>query len=382
MPRDVLLATGHAHTLLVRIFSKLPNLRTVGLRDYDGRGRERDGSNARWRSYGWRLAPFGDTPSDSPSALLPLILQALCHASATPENIEVFLRRRQLPDYAFMSLEAHLEGKVAPLLSGLKRLLLSLDEKQSHALPIDLDSAFYNLKVFLSQTPRLEHLRLNFGSENASLPKHGEKLLVWLGSRGTQAHTAVPSIDWGSLTTLDLGLVTLRPQTILGLVSKFASLKSLSLWKTSLFEDATLDNVNIAHTWPPLLQALAKAFQMPLNVEFLMIGWASEILDRISIVQMVKFASTVKTDANGEKVFEGIQDVVSFRKRVGSDLRDWLEALAEGACTPAGNRQRGSESGSTDEDSIDSESGIESGLDDDSEDDDNDGDETGDAGSG
>jgi len=43
MGRDLLLQTGLAHSMLVDAFSKLPNLKTVGLRDYDGAGRVRDG---------------------------------------------------------------------------------------------------------------------------------------------------------------------------------------------------------------------------------------------------------------------------------------------------------------------------------------------------
>ena len=51
--RDTLLQTGTARDMLVEAFSNLPNLHTVGLRDYDGAGRDRDGPNARWRSWGW-----------------------------------------------------------------------------------------------------------------------------------------------------------------------------------------------------------------------------------------------------------------------------------------------------------------------------------------
>lgn len=45
--RNVLIATGQARDMLKEAFSKLPNLRTVGLRDYDGAGRVRDGPDAR-----------------------------------------------------------------------------------------------------------------------------------------------------------------------------------------------------------------------------------------------------------------------------------------------------------------------------------------------
>lgn len=43
MSRNLLLQTGVAHSMLVEAFSKLPNLKTIGLRDYDGAGRVRDG---------------------------------------------------------------------------------------------------------------------------------------------------------------------------------------------------------------------------------------------------------------------------------------------------------------------------------------------------
>jgi hypothetical protein len=42
--RDMLIGTGQAHHMLIEAFAKLPNLQTVGLRDYDGAGRLRDGT--------------------------------------------------------------------------------------------------------------------------------------------------------------------------------------------------------------------------------------------------------------------------------------------------------------------------------------------------
>lgn len=50
--RECLLRTGHARDMLAEAFSNLPNLRSVGLRDYTAAGRSREGPNGRWRSYG------------------------------------------------------------------------------------------------------------------------------------------------------------------------------------------------------------------------------------------------------------------------------------------------------------------------------------------
>jgi hypothetical protein len=50
--REMFFRTGEARDMLAEAFSKLSNLRVVGLRDYDGPNRSRDGSHASWRSYG------------------------------------------------------------------------------------------------------------------------------------------------------------------------------------------------------------------------------------------------------------------------------------------------------------------------------------------
>jgi hypothetical protein len=45
----------------------------------------------------------------------------------------------------------------------------------------------------------------------------------------------------------------------------------------------------------------------------------------------VKFARKVTTDGNGEKQFEDPENQVSYRKRVGSSVQDWLEELGDRA---------------------------------------------------
>lgn len=51
--REWLLRTGQARDMLSKAFAKLKNLRIVGLRDFNSKGRLREGSEeALWRSYG------------------------------------------------------------------------------------------------------------------------------------------------------------------------------------------------------------------------------------------------------------------------------------------------------------------------------------------
>lgn len=53
IPREWLLRTGQARDMLAEAFSKLKNLKIVGLRDFNAQGRLREGGKeALWRSYG------------------------------------------------------------------------------------------------------------------------------------------------------------------------------------------------------------------------------------------------------------------------------------------------------------------------------------------
>jgi hypothetical protein len=117
---DVFTATGRAHIMLTAAFSNLPSLSTIGIRDYNAKGRWRDGDNTTWRSYGWSS---GEGPSNnrprlhcmSPEAILPLILHSLDETSTGLERIEVFLRRNRLPDGSFDINPGFIRSKTAPL---------------------------------------------------------------------------------------------------------------------------------------------------------------------------------------------------------------------------------------------------------------------------
>jgi hypothetical protein len=58
-----------------------------------------------------------------------------------------------------------------------------------------------------------------------------------------------------------------------------------------------------------------------------MIGFAAEAT-RFHL-EDVKFASKVSVDGNGEKKFEDPEGKASYRKRVGTNAKDWLEDLSK-----------------------------------------------------
>jgi hypothetical protein len=317
----------------VDAFSKLPNLRSVGLRDYDGNGRHRDGEMAKWRSYGWSLGGTRDRSRHRyapPDSVLPILLFALGRASVKPTNLEAFLRRRKMPDRSFDL--SYLQLDVTPVLSGLRTLLLSLDDARVVIPQLDSSSTGHeHLQDFLQHTPLLEHLRLNFTSQLAitsgDAGSGSEGFLRWLGTpSGVASKSGSSPIALDHLNTLDLGMLYVTTKTLLRVVSKFARLKALSLWKANIqsFEDRgdTGDCL-----WASCLPKIGNAFQAPEHVSTFMIGFAGEVAKYH--VAEVKFANKVSVDGNGEKKFEDPKGKASYRKCVGSNVKDWLEDLGK-----------------------------------------------------
>lgn len=336
----MLLATGHARDLLVQAFSQLPNLRIVGIRDYDGRGRWRDGPDALWRSYGWTFNGSEHRPyrsRASPDSILPLILYALGETSTKPQNIEVFLRRSRLSDRSFEL--GFMQPRVVPILSGLKTLLLRLEDNMLPGFPSQAhrsgNNDYRRLKELLQHMPLLEHLRLNFVS-NEQPPTAPQILLDWLGWSHTSPYPeGPPPVKLDHLTTLDLGMLGFTPDILIRVVSKFAKLKELSFWKAALRINSTKADEGEC-MWAGFLPQLGRAFQAPEGVTRVMIGWAVEsAYHKPQRVQPVRFAGRTSIDSNGEKKFENPEDVVSFRKRVGNNARDWLAELGEMAFLPS-----------------------------------------------
>jgi hypothetical protein len=365
--REVFLATGRARDLLVEAFSKLPNLRCVGLRDYEGHGRYREGTSAKWKSYGWSLrdnVTHHRGKYAPPDTILPLLLFALSKASIAPTNLETFLRRTRLPDCSFDL--SFLPPHVVPVLSGLRTLLLSLDDEQSiHGAQVN--TAHRHLKNFLQRTPLLEHLRCNFSQNSMG----SDSFLRWLGTpSGATNKAEPPPITLDHLTTLDLGNLCMRPETLLQVIAKVPNLKALSLWKVVLLNTEIRGSgipSSTGRVWSDCLPKLGKAFQAPEGVNKVMIGYAVERSDTLQhYISDMKFAGKVTIDPNDEKKFEDPEGQVSYRKRVGSNVQDWFEDIGNKVFGDSPIYPNGRSDDSEDEDDEDGE--------DEDEDDDEDGD--------
>jgi len=340
------MATGRAHVLLMHAFSNLPNLRTLGIRDYNGKGRWRDGEKATWRSYGWSS---GEEPLNSsrrlmiPDTVLPLILHSLDGASTGLERIEVFLRRSRLPDDSFDISDDFMRSRAVPVLSNLKVLLLSISDPENmrqrttYQTSKPENGAFPNLKNFLTHTPQLQHLRLNF-DPNQQPTRCIEAFLTWLSTSSGPDVDMAPApvtLDW--LTTLDLGMVHVKPRTLFALVSKIANLEALSLWKVtahSIPSDLDVMLLDVSCLWAFCLRKLSESFQSPENIKTLMIGWLTEYVNMRPEPRPVSFAGRSTVDEQGNSTRQRFEDVATYRKEVGSNVCTWLGALGERARLP------------------------------------------------
>ena len=312
-----------------------------------------------------------------PRPILPLLLYSLDHTSARLERIEVFLRRNRLPDASFDLSPTFMQLKAVPVLSNLKALLLSLEigEGAGHLrMPFDRnyvskagDRAFPRLKDFLSHTPLLEHLRLNF--DQREQPSWcTEAFLTWLGaSPGPDIDTVPAPVTLDHLTTLDLGMIHAAPRTLVALVSKFVKLEALSLWKVTL--QTARDNPDVLEPddsclWAYYLRKLSEAVPAPEGIKTLMIGWTTEYANNRLEPLPVRFVDRSKVDDKENSTRESFEDVITYRKEVGSDLCAWLVELSKRASLPPMIESVSSEA-----------SDDENEDDDDDEDDSNDGDD-------
>jgi len=230
--------------MLVTALSRLPNLRSFNLRDYNARGRLRDGDRASWKSYGWSYngalqganqqhnLEHGERAEILYSAGFGLVLHALGLANSTPERFEVFFRHRSdygvgLPLHGLRILDGPLAATVKTVLQGLKILMLTLagpDSSMKELLdprPSDFERIAHPLKRLLEHAPNLERLRLNFSPDQVYVQGY----LEWF---------AMPtSVDWSNLTCLDIGMVCLQDSVLTSVITKF-SLTELNLWKITL----------------------------------------------------------------------------------------------------------------------------------------------------
>ncbi|GAB1314673.1 F-box domain-containing protein [Madurella fahalii] len=257
-----LLATGIVRDMLAEAFGNLTSLETVDIRDFNSPSRNRDGYGIPWRSYGAvtltkttlsvvTSQPFAD-PDDYATQLFSTVTAALAVSQSRPKSIEILLKnwRWGLQDYAFF-IPPRIEALMVPLLSELQSLHLSLWPPKQ----------FFMIQKFLSLTPNLVWLRLNFSDRlRYDQDDAANHLLTWLGLRETEA-TADP-LDSGPvqlhrLERLDLGSANIWPQALLRLITKFApTLRSVHL-RRMILRDSNDPGMKI-NPWKVFLSKLAK----------------------------------------------------------------------------------------------------------------------------
>ncbi|KAK4547867.1 hypothetical protein LTR36_010586 [Oleoguttula mirabilis] len=353
--QGVLLETGQARDMLVEAFSNLPNLSTVGLRDYDGAGRFRDGPNARWRSYGWSYGTIEDAelaqlplygkPRLHPTAesAFALILYSLGKALSTPTNVEVFLRRRSKLTPSALNLVAGSMGTtITPVLAGLTTLMLTvaLSERMNLDTPPMFDSndsvADMPLKTLLHHTPNLQTLRINFDTDQFL----AQNFLEWLGKPAVgspwtkdYASGTVSPAALTKLTNLDFGMCNVSGPTLVQVVTKF-NLKSLNLWKVALrCKDLDEMQANPA-CWAQFFTSLANALPTSTGLKSVMVGYCSQCYypNRTTpgLGQYLRVHFAPEADRSAKTPL----DTVRYRSAYGTDVRDWLRSIAKRSSVP------------------------------------------------
>ena len=283
--QNALLSTGVDREMLTEAFSRLDNLHTVGIRDFDANNRTRDGKS--WSSWGATTVyretgfqlNFADRGSYSPeisarfvSRVFSTVMYALGRANRHPPEFEVLLRHYGLLDTAF-ALPDFLRPAVEPVLRNLTTLLLNAGHihcsLHTHSNGTSADPhPGRALRYFLGYTPNLTHLRLNFEKHRII---DNEAFLRWLSEpaptgRANATFLNPAPIALRQLKTLELGQLNIVPNLVVLLISKFApTLEDLSLWRMNLHAVGAVPHDHRPNLWRDLFEMVSKIPQLHLN---------------------------------------------------------------------------------------------------------------------
>lgn len=330
--RELLRGTGRTRDFLVEAFSKLPNLRVVGLRDYDGIGRSRDGENARWRSYGWSygysaIATAARTrhhrlPLPEDESIVPVVFLALALSGCRPQSFEAILRRARIRPAALGSVVS-ISNETIPVLNSLERVMLNLDDTdlaypQGPHGALSPGITYDGLKKFLSHTTRLTHLRLNLPSDANSF----DNFLTWFQDPGR------PFAHLHQLSVLELGSLCAKPMNLVHMIAKL-NLKSLSLWKIAFQCANRVEFAADPSVWAIFLSELSRSLPSTADFQSILVGNCRQSIGIYGHSSEVQFADLVTMDENDERQYEGLKSEIRFRARFGSDVRQWLSNSSE-----------------------------------------------------
>ncbi|KAL7968763.1 hypothetical protein HDV63DRAFT_378216 [Trichoderma sp. SZMC 28014] len=363
--QSALWTLGLVPKYLADAFSRLPNLETVALRDFNSTRRSRDGPRAQWRSYGsqtladetgahptthqlynWSSA----APYERANIFFKAIIHGLGLADVRLKNLEVMERNGNLlSDSAFL-LHPDFESAYAPVLGNLQKLHLCIDvywATSSHAAqPYHQE----NLIRFLSQCQGLEELRIN-GKRNSHSKGSRMNLhlfMSWLAASETKPLSQLqsadisvddgqetpPAVEFPHLSNLSLGMMTLTVDEAVHLITKFAgSLQYLELWRFELMAATGTNTDDMEWKKKNLyISLLKRLLAVPnLNLRHIKLGMLQQVLDessRHNTTRAIEFTKD-KPVADGEKdaatpVAQQLTPTNPFMEYTGSDWRHFV----------------------------------------------------------
>ncbi|KAI0860691.1 hypothetical protein F4860DRAFT_193763 [Xylaria cubensis] len=268
------ITTGLDVEMLSDAVKHLPNLETVGIRDFHSRNRTRD--NTAWHSYGCPtflgrtndqlvLSGEGHRGPEYTGHTFLTLLRAIGIAKVSGQSskvtrFEVLLHHSSLLDQVF-KIPNRFQAEVSLAMSKLEAIFLDglcesaldfvVDDIGDTAGPIK-DSGYF-LSRFLAKLPALQHLRLNFQKYGAPST---ERFLLWLANaRSDTAHATASPTDshplnqyledlpthfplapnFPNLRNLDIGMAAVSERVLLALYKNYKStLRGVSLHKVQL----------------------------------------------------------------------------------------------------------------------------------------------------
>ncbi|KAF2212953.1 hypothetical protein CERZMDRAFT_83894 [Cercospora zeae-maydis SCOH1-5] len=337
--RQVLLHTGLARDMLVEVFSNLPNLRTLGLRDYNGAGRIRDGEDARWRPWGWSISHASLVHCQPPEPVFAMLLFAVAKARARPSHVEVFLRRRALQHDTFQCCLGTLGSDIIPVLNGLKTLRLAVSSEGSSASRLQGGPGSPYMKTnavetpfrrFLHHTSNLESLRLNFVVDEFL----GSRTIEWLIDSPTPnsqlSNGPIPPLQLQSLRCLDFGMANTSARALAQVLER-TNLESFSLWKMTL-QARSRDHISDCG-WSFLLSRLSTSLPSSTRLRKIMIGYGAQAL-YLGEIRDHRWDTTISFVPEGtgptDRVKAAKEHVITFEARyTGKSVQQWLQEMSE-----------------------------------------------------
>jgi hypothetical protein len=337
--QQALINNGIDREMLTEAFKGLINLETVDVRDFCAK-RERDGTY--WASWGATTVnqqtgvrlreSYRGTGSQTRfvSHVFSNLLYSMGVAGRTPPRIEVLLRQQPagLPDTAF-HLANFTFPAMQPVLYNLKALFLTLNlsdlsththHTYSGGLPVTT-AAGRSLRHFLSCTPNLTHLRLNF--QKYHVPDN-MKFMEWLAASPTSPVTPSqptrvnleepPPVSLPHLTALEFGQLDVNRDILLAALTRFAlKLERLSLWRMTIEAGPPGPYDTKPNLWSQFFRALRSTPDLDLN--YLKVGMLSQN------GHSVKFKTDIggKEKSETEMEYSG-KDMVKFVKSLENDV--------------------------------------------------------------